>query len=961
MGTSAGQLSNSNVTILSSPIISNPECSPFVIICSEGNDGSSISFIDVVHRSSELRTLLPLTAISLLNSFTSSHLPCVEMNADVSVSCSGLSIDDACLVLGTGPLLSNPNTPSTEQNEVVATQLAVESSLVSSRLLNTTSLPRCSALPCEVWLSQQIVGSCVDWSSNHLCGTGCVDMNSGESLVCSNTSFTHCHSPLTPEHPDTDQPQLRHLPHQDRVDTNRTTLNTIAFSGCSFCDVSARTGALFLSCHSPNRPAFSLSSSTFMACSAQFGGSVTLSGTSSLSISDSVFHRSRTATRSPLSAHAVDLLSNGPASLCNVLFVDCCHPHSEGAVNCVLRLADCFEFVLDSVMFRGANSSEGKDVVLQDVGSLSLLATRITNCDSTTGAWNCLIVDEDRLDSTLIPHPMQEASISRVSCNPVNRSAATLQMLTESAVEGRMIALVGILDGSTTPNDDSRPHFHRLLIFNFPELGTQSAPTSVCLDEWDELKFGAEFRVVVAAMPNTTIFVKWNVVSRPIDISRHSTRTQPNCIGTVSLNKEKTHVTITLIGEDLSAQPFYAYVEMNGTNQKSLSTITFVSETELTVEYKGMYYQTSNALIYGETYTLVSVNNTYDDFEVNPSLTFTVPNASVITALSHRLTNEKTHLLLELSGKNCPSSGTCILTLNNVIQIPITFTNGKGNAEPIPLGPSFDLDYSTTYTMNSLVDEVGEHLLLMHTNFTTAKRPSLTSFTITLDETNPDYIRYTLIGSEMPYGSSELNVTEAGESNIISLQVDINSVLNGSGLLKVYNTSGGLKYGKTYNIDSFSNPTSGLVFAIPSPISFTTPPAPARIESFGDISLNKEKTEVTVQLIGVFLSDKPFFVIVNRSSTEFASPNEIDWVSDSEINVVFNTGCVESTPTLQYGLTYQLKSVKNDIDSFLVNTYLSFKVPNAPIVTTISSKLSSNLGKYRDRSDFVYAQICPSV
>ncbi|KAK2941106.1 hypothetical protein BLNAU_23980 [Blattamonas nauphoetae] len=72
----------------------------------EGNDDSSISIIDVVHRSSELRTLLPLTAISSLNHLDSSQPSCSEMNSDVSVSCSGLSIDDASLVLGSGRLLS---------------------------------------------------------------------------------------------------------------------------------------------------------------------------------------------------------------------------------------------------------------------------------------------------------------------------------------------------------------------------------------------------------------------------------------------------------------------------------------------------------------------------------------------------------------------------------------------------------------------------------------------------------------------------------------------------------------------------------------------------------------------------------------------------------------------------------------------------------------------------------------
>ncbi|KAK2961891.1 hypothetical protein BLNAU_3328 [Blattamonas nauphoetae] len=113
MGTSAGKLSNSNVTVSSSTIISNPECSPFMIVCSEGNDDSSISIIDVVHRSSELRTLLPLTAISSLNHLDSSQPSCSEMNSDVSVSCSGLSIDDASLVLGSGRLsLSRKHRPT---------------------------------------------------------------------------------------------------------------------------------------------------------------------------------------------------------------------------------------------------------------------------------------------------------------------------------------------------------------------------------------------------------------------------------------------------------------------------------------------------------------------------------------------------------------------------------------------------------------------------------------------------------------------------------------------------------------------------------------------------------------------------------------------------------------------------------------------------------------------------------
>ncbi|KAK2945982.1 hypothetical protein BLNAU_19058 [Blattamonas nauphoetae] len=91
-------------------IISNPACSPFVLVCSEVNDGCSISFIDVVPRSSELRTLLPLIAFSPIRKFSSAQPPCSEINSAASVSCSGLLIHVTSLVLGTGPLLSPQDT-----------------------------------------------------------------------------------------------------------------------------------------------------------------------------------------------------------------------------------------------------------------------------------------------------------------------------------------------------------------------------------------------------------------------------------------------------------------------------------------------------------------------------------------------------------------------------------------------------------------------------------------------------------------------------------------------------------------------------------------------------------------------------------------------------------------------------------------------------------------------------------
>ncbi|KAK2949203.1 hypothetical protein BLNAU_15806 [Blattamonas nauphoetae] len=260
-------------------IISNPACSPFMLVCSEVNDGCSISFIDVVPRSSELRTLLPLIAFSPIRKFSSAQPPCSEdKQGAASVSCSGLLIHVTSLVLGTGPLLSPQDTfDRTESSRTDSTHRCVDSTTENPSSARTSPSPFAA-------------------SFNRI-------------IQKSTASF-------------------------------KTTSRSVA----------ARRGEL---CHAPRRQL-----------------------------------RARSGQR--------DIQRN--------------------------RLFKGMEFVL------------------QNPGCSSLFATRITNCDSTTIAENYLIVDEDRLDSTLIPHPTQNAITSRILYNLLDEATATLQRFAESAVEGRMIA-----------------------------------------------------------------------------------------------------------------------------------------------------------------------------------------------------------------------------------------------------------------------------------------------------------------------------------------------------------------------------------------------------------------------------------------------------------------------------------------------------------------------------------------
>ncbi|KAK2952210.1 hypothetical protein BLNAU_12769 [Blattamonas nauphoetae] len=260
-------------------IISNPACSPFMLVCSEVNDGCSISFIDVVPRSSELRTLLPLIAFSPIRKFSSAQPPCSGINGAASVSCSGLLIHVTSLVLGTGCVDStteNPSSARTSPSPFAASFNRIIQKSTASFKTTSRSVAVCS------WRVQR-------------------------SLM------EVRHSPALPLFPS-----------------------------------QARRGEL---CHAPRRQL-----------------------------------RARSGQR--------DIQRN--------------------------RLFKGMEFVL------------------QNPGCSSLFATRITNCDSTTIAENYLIVDEDRLDSTLIPHPTQNAITSRILYNLLDEATATLQRFAESAVEGKL-------------------------------------------------------------------------------------------------------------------------------------------------------------------------------------------------------------------------------------------------------------------------------------------------------------------------------------------------------------------------------------------------------------------------------------------------------------------------------------------------------------------------------------------
>ncbi|KAK2959013.1 hypothetical protein BLNAU_6029 [Blattamonas nauphoetae] len=261
--TSVGRISSSRLTIKRCPIISNPESSPFVITDGYDDFGSSIFFVDCSHKSIETSSLLPLVSLTPSPITHPRHTENKQEVSPTLISSSGLSLSDGHLSFGSGPLVAF----SSSTEEVPTFPNALETMLIGSRLVNMTSGKQKGAL--EGWSGcQKILGSSVSRSTNHLCGTTCIDMNLGGSLLCSNTSFSHCHTPLEPEYVSGRTYTLQHRTGTRRLEIFALKTDSVTFRRCTFFSMTSSShGAAISFMNSPSH--LIVTESSFSNCSAE--------------------------------------------------------------------------------------------------------------------------------------------------------------------------------------------------------------------------------------------------------------------------------------------------------------------------------------------------------------------------------------------------------------------------------------------------------------------------------------------------------------------------------------------------------------------------------------------------------------------------------------------------------------------------------------------------------------------
>ncbi|KAK2958983.1 hypothetical protein BLNAU_5999 [Blattamonas nauphoetae] len=557
MGTSVGRLWSSCVLVVGSRLVSNAEMSAFVIVGVGSGVGSSVSVIDSVHESSAFGVLLPVVSSNSkwLDGERSDQLEWLDVGRDgwvseggISVCGVGVSVRDVDLVVGSGPLFGVWESDSRCLSLSVRSNCWVWTRLIGSKIWNTTSsgCVRDGVRDGVGAIGEGIVGCSVLSCTNHLCGTAIVGMGDGGSVLSHNTSFSGCHTPSSPN-ADPNTRLNRYFSSQSSL-LNTPTPNHI-FTLCTFkkCSAENSGGAIrsssdgihlkiercsFHTCSSPNDggavylypspsppSSFSLSSSSFVGCSAnEDGGSVCLLNLLDLSIlciADCVFLNSRIKSW----GGAVYIGSGkfeASSGIFNTLFQNCTqtgtgyYTNGGGAVqsrSCSLHWS--------YLQFRQCSSANGQghDIYLYKT---SFDENSFSTCDSTSSKPHRVTNEtyDSNIDlSNLLSDTKFTTTVKSLASTVTEDDTATLTLTLNKAVSGTMIVIVSNLGGTRQEVDGKAPKIGRVLVFSFSSSESTVGTCSSSVGESGVLQLPlSDYKLLTASISNHTVTIPSNLV-----------------------------------------------------------------------------------------------------------------------------------------------------------------------------------------------------------------------------------------------------------------------------------------------------------------------------------------------------------------------------------------------------------------------------------------------------------------
>ncbi|KAK2944861.1 hypothetical protein BLNAU_20204 [Blattamonas nauphoetae] len=494
------------LTIDGSEIISNKECSPFIVTNDLDGHGCQIQIIRSSH-TSKSTLVLPLVGTSQNARGTDLGMHLMpdsatdkESRDHVSISGVELMMQNQHFPLGTGPIFTF------RTHCAFDCAMDVDTSLLESSLVNVTSSSRMSLeshrFGSEV--SQRVVGSCVDQSTNHDSGTGIMSPNMGGNVMCLNTSFSSCIR-------DRNTVMEFSLENRSKSITDRLVLKStsgvtsVSFTLCTFqymyiydkdvpsnsggraandisgggsfiwgggaaislnkarssltitscffqyvrCDANDYDGgAVFFSCGADARDPISITNSSFSYCYSDSyegmccGGSLFVHNASTVLLERCFFDNN--------GAHydgAADLRSE-IVTLSECSFIECWASNGRAGAVTIFQVTTVS---LSSCVFRSCKSSQqtyAKDVYLTGILSTEVTSDMFMLCDSTSGSPNVYFYEDKQDGSYLIPQVTSSYTVDKVTAT-FSKGEATVTVETCQAIKGLMRML--IKNGSNVP------------------------------------------------------------------------------------------------------------------------------------------------------------------------------------------------------------------------------------------------------------------------------------------------------------------------------------------------------------------------------------------------------------------------------------------------------------------------------------------------------------------------------
>ncbi|KAK2949508.1 hypothetical protein BLNAU_15596 [Blattamonas nauphoetae] len=479
----------------------------------------------------------------------------------------------------------------------------------------------------------------------------------------------------------------------------------------------------------------------------------------------------------------------------------------------------------------------------------------------------------------------------------------SLRVTANVIVDGRMLVVLdNCLSDYEKPNLDSPPPIARLFVFDF--ASSQTASQSVLLSEWNLLQYESNYSISIASLAGTDITLSPSLLQTP----------NPTRI-------------VEVITDWSSSEPEQLSFQLNGRTllDHPASTMTLSPQSQDILELRRREEAESKS----ETFSVKSVSSLSTSFLVRSSVLVDIPKPPCVTGISCNLDASFTHFVVSFTGQDLPLSGLYTALLSPSASFEVSFSDRVGTSGPIEGNATNGLLFGTEYTLFSPAIE-DDLILLNKTSFSTPDGPTLSDVACSLDSHDTAFVVLTLTGSRMPSSSDyKLTVAENGESTKVALTVSFTSSSEGNGRVEVYKKENTLKYGQSYSVLSLS--LGSLLIYIPNLIKFDTPTGPTRIEE-ATAKLNDARTRVTIELSGMSLIDGIWMITIPTTPPQVIRGE----LGENGKIVCFVDVDETDNAKLNFGATYELKTVMLNGNEVIVNDDIFFAIPRRCFISTAS-------------------------